>query len=160
MVRAAAGEARLLLVGEGPYRERLERLAARLGVAGSVIFAGAPSRADLPAYYDAANVFAMPCRTRRRGLDVEGLGIVYLEASAAGLPVVGGDSGNAPDAIADGETGYVVPGRSVAELAERLTRLLTDPALAAAMGEKGQAWVNAEWGWDSISRRLAEILGG
>ena len=160
VVRAAAGEARLLLVGEGPYRERLERLAARLGVAGSVIFAGAPSRADLPAYYDAANVFAMPCRTRRRGLDVEGLGIVYLEASAAGLPVVGGDSGNAPDAIADGETGYVVPGRSVAELAERLTRLLTDPALAAAMGEKGQAWVNAEWGWDSISRRLAEILGG
>jgi phosphatidylinositol alpha-1,6-mannosyltransferase len=160
VVRAAVSDARLLLVGDGPYRKQLERLAARLGVAGSVIFAGAPSRADLPAYYDAANVFAMPCRTRRRGLDVEGLGIVYLEASAAGLPVVGGDSGNAPDAIREGETGYVVPGRSAAEVAERLTRLLTDPALGAAMGEKGQAWVNAEWGWDSVSRRLAEILAG
>jgi len=159
-VRAAAGDARLLLVGSGPYRERLERLAARLGVGGSVVFAGAPSRADLPAYYDAANVFAMPCRTRRGGLDVEGLGIVYLEASATGLPVVGGDSGNAPDAIAEGETGYVVPGRSAADVAERLTRLLTDPGLAAAMGEKGQAWVHAEWGWDSVSRRLGEILAG
>jgi phosphatidyl-myo-inositol dimannoside synthase len=160
VVRAAVGGARLLLVGDGPYRKQLERLATRLGVAESVIFAGSPSRADLPAYYDAANVFAMPCRTRRRGLDVEGLGIVYLEASAAGLPVVGGDSGNAPDAIREGETGYVVPGRSAAEVAERLTRLLTDPALAAAMGEKGQAWVNAEWGWDSVGRRLAEILAG
>jgi phosphatidylinositol alpha-1,6-mannosyltransferase len=160
LVRAVAGDATLLLVGEGPYRESLVRLAGRLGVADSVVFAGAPSRGDLPAYYDAANAFAMPCRTRRRGLDVEGLGIVYLEASATGLPVVGGDSGNAPDAIRDGETGYVVPGRSVADVAERLTRLLTDPSLAAAMGEKGLAWVNQEWGWDSVSRRLAETLAG
>jgi phosphatidylinositol alpha-1,6-mannosyltransferase len=160
VVLAAVGDARLLLVGAGPYRDQLRRLAHRLGVAGSVVFAGAPSRADLPAYYDAANVFAMPCRTRRRGLDVEGLGIVYLEASATGLPVVGGDSGNAPDAIAEGETGYVVPGRSAADVAERLTRLLTDPGLAAAMGEKGQAWVQAEWGWDSVSRRLEAILAG
>ena len=84
----------------------------RLGVDGSVMFTGAPCPwPTCPAYYDAGNVFAMPCRTRRRGLDVEGLGIVYLEASATGLPVVGGDSGNAPDAIRAGETGYVVPGR-------------------------------------------------
>jgi phosphatidylinositol alpha-1,6-mannosyltransferase len=158
VVRAVVKDARLMLVGDGPYRDALVRLARRLGVADSVIFAGAPSRADLPAYYDAANVFAMPCRTRRRGLDVEGLGIVYLEASATGLPVIGGDSGNAPDAILDGETGYVVPGRSAADVADRLTRLLTDPALATSMGEKGHAWVNAEWGWDSVSRRLADIL--
>jgi phosphatidylinositol alpha-1,6-mannosyltransferase len=159
-VRAAVGDALLLVVGDGPYRTTLERLARSTGVADSVIFAGAPATADLPGYYDAANVFAMPCRTRRRGLDVEGLGMVYLEASATGLPVIGGDSGNAPDAILEGETGYVVPGRSVPDLADRLIRLLADPGLAATMGEKGHAWVNAEWGWETVSHRLAEILAG
>jgi phosphatidyl-myo-inositol dimannoside synthase len=105
-------------------------------------------------------VFAMPCRTRRRGLDVEGLGIVYLEASATGLPVIGGDSGNAPDAIRAGETGYVVPGRSPAAVAGRLVHLLTDPAGARAMGEKGMAWVDQEWRWDLVARRLQDILAG
>ena len=152
--------AALLLVGDGPYRDRLERMARHLGVAGSVIFAGAPSRAELPAYFDAGNVFAMPCRTRRRGLDVEGLGMVFLEAAATGLPVVGGDSGNSADAIRDGETGYVVSGRSVADLAERLNRLLTDPGAARAMGEKGVAWVQQEWRWEIIAHRFAEILAG
>jgi phosphatidyl-myo-inositol dimannoside synthase len=159
-VRAAVPDAALLLVGDGPYRDSLRRLARHHGVAGSVVFAGAPSRAELPAYYAAADVFAMPCRTRRRGLDVEGLGIVYLEASASGLPVVGGDSGNAPDAIRDGETGYVVPGRGTRELAGRLLRLLTDPAGAAAMGEKGAAWVDQEWRWDLIADRFQRILTG
>jgi phosphatidyl-myo-inositol dimannoside synthase len=159
-VLAAAGDAVLLLVGGGPYRNRLERLASQLGVAGSVIFAGPVPGAELPAYYDTGDVFAMPCRTRRRGLDVEGLGIVYLEASATGLPVIGGDSGNAPDAIRAGETGYVVTGRSPAEVADRLTHLLADPAGARAMGEKGMAWVDQEWRWDLVAHRLEQILAG
>jgi phosphatidylinositol alpha-1,6-mannosyltransferase len=115
---------------------------------------------ELPAYYDAANVFAMPCRTRRGGLDVEGLGIVYLEASATGLPVVGGDSGGAPDAILSGETGYVVPGGDEAALASRLVELLLDPAGAAAMGDRGQAWVDREWRWELVASRLTQILAG
>lgn len=156
----ARGDAALLLVGGGPYHGRLASLAQRLGVTGSVHFAGPVPAADLPAYYDAGDVFAMPCRTRRRGLDVEGLGMVYLEASATGLPVVGGDSGNAPDAIRDGETGYVVPGRSVAAVADRLSRLLADPAGARAMGEKGMAWVEREWRWDLVARHLEDILAG
>jgi phosphatidylinositol alpha-1,6-mannosyltransferase len=160
LVLAGTPAATLFLVGDGPYRDRLQRLAQHLGVEGSVIFAGAPSRAALPAYYDAADVFAMPCRTRRGGLDVEGLGMVFLEASATGLPVVGGDSGNSPDAIRDGETGYVVPGGSVADLADRLTHLLTDPVAAKMMGEKGMAWVNREWHWDVVARRFTEILAG
>ena len=160
LVLAVVPDATLFLVGDGPYRDRLKRLARHLGVEAAVIFAGAPSREALPAYYDAADVFAMPCRTRRGGLDVEGLGMVFLEASATGLPVVGGDSGNSPDAIRDGETGYVVPGGSVADLADRLTYLLTDPVAAKAMGEKGLAWVNREWHWDVIARRFAEILAG
>jgi phosphatidyl-myo-inositol dimannoside synthase len=116
--------------------------------------------AELPAYYDAGDVFAMPCRTRRRGLDVEGLGIVYLEASATGLPVIAGDSGGAPDAVLSGETGYVVPARDVAALAARLTQLLTDPPAARAIGEKGLAWVEREWNWDLVARRLEQILAG
>jgi phosphatidyl-myo-inositol dimannoside synthase len=160
LVLANVPGATLLLVGDGPYRDRLERMARHLGVASSVIFAGAPSRAELPTYYDAGNVFAMPCRTRRRGLDVEGLGMVFLEAAATGLPVVGGDSGNSADAIRDGETGYVVSGRSVADLAERLNRLLTDPWAAKAMGEKGMAWVHQEWRWETIAHRFTEILAG
>jgi phosphatidyl-myo-inositol dimannoside synthase len=150
----------LLLVGDGPYRRNLDRLVKQAGVADSVLFTGPVSWDDLPAYYDAGNVFAMPCRTRRAGLDVEGLGIVYLEASATGLPVIGGDSGGAPDAILDGETGYVVPGRSDEALTERLVQLLADPAGAAAMGDKGQAWVDREWTWDLVAERLEHILAG
>jgi phosphatidylinositol alpha-1,6-mannosyltransferase len=155
-VRAAIPEARLLLVGDGPYRGELQRLAGQLNVAASVTFTG--SVADLPGYYAAADVFAMPCRTRRAGLDVEGLGIVYLEASAAGLPVIGGDSGGAPDAILDGETGYVVPGRSVPALAERIIALLADPARARAMGQRGQAWTEQEWDWSRVAGRLQALL--
>ncbi len=148
----------LLIVGGGPYRRKLANLARRLGVIESVIFAGSVSADDLPAYYDAGTIFAMPCRTRRAGLDVEGLGIVYLEASATGLPVIGGDSGGAPDAILPGETGYVVAGGDVTSLVERLIGLLTDSLGAATMGDKGLAWVDREWRWDLVSRRLDEIL--
>ena len=160
LVLATTPDATLLLVGDGPYRSRLERMARHLGVDGSVVFTGAPSRTELPGYFDAGDVFAMPCRTRRRGLDVEGLGMVFLEAAATGLPVVGGDSGNSADAIRDGETGYVVSGVSVADLADRLKRLLTDRGAAKAMGEKGLAWVHQEWRWEIISQRFAEILAG
>jgi phosphatidyl-myo-inositol dimannoside synthase len=164
-VLGAAGETGsrgpvLLLVGDGPYRTELERLAQRTGVSRSVVFTGAVPLAELPAHYAAGNVFAMPCRTRRGGLDVEGLGIVYLEASASGLPVVGGDSGGAPDAILDGETGYVVPGRDTGAVASRIAELLADPAGAAAMGEKGAAWVDREWRWDLVAERLWQILSG
>ena len=160
LVLATTPDATLLLVGDGPYRSRLERMARHLGVDRSVVFTGAPSRAELPAYFDAGNVFAMPCRTRRRGLDVEGLGMVFLEAAATGLPVVGGDSGNSADAIRDGETGYVVPGVGVADLADRLKRLLNDPGAAKAMGEKGLAWVHREWRWEIVAQRFTEILAG
>ncbi len=157
---AADGGPVLLLVGDGPYRAKLGRLVQRAGLSDSVVFTGPVPAADLPAYYDAGDVFAMPCRTRRAGLDVEGLGIVYLEASASGLPVVGGDSGGAPDAILAGETGYVVPGRDAAAVADRITGLLADPSGAGAMGEKGVAWVDREWRWELVADRLRAILAG
>jgi phosphatidyl-myo-inositol dimannoside synthase len=157
-ILADVPDAVLLIVGGGPYRGELEKLAASMDVAGSVRFTGAVPWDELPAHYGAGDVFAMPCRTRRGGLDVEGLGIVYLEASATGLPVVAGDSGGAPDAVLDGETGWVVRGGVPEEAADRITALLKDPGLRARMGERGREWVVERWRWDLLAERLRELL--
>jgi phosphatidylinositol alpha-1,6-mannosyltransferase len=159
-VTSQVPQAALLIVGGGPYADDLRQLAERTGVTSSVHFTGPVPQAGLAAHYAAGDVFSMPCRTRRGGLEVEGLGIVYLEASATGLPVVGGDSGGAPDAILEGETGYVVGGRDVAALAGRLVTLLTDPASARAMGEKGRAWVERDWNWNLVAARLRSLIDG
>jgi phosphatidylinositol alpha-1,6-mannosyltransferase len=158
-VRRRVPDSALLLVSGGPYRSKLERLAREQGVESDVVFTGSVPWAELPAHYAAGDVYAMPCRTRAAGLDVEGLGIVYLEASATGLPVVGGHSGGAPDAVREGETGYVVGGRNVEALAARLTELLADPARAKAMGTAGRAWVEREWRWERQAERMSRLLG-
>ncbi|MFJ6567004.1 glycosyltransferase family 4 protein [Streptomyces sp. NPDC091292] len=157
-ILAARPDTVLLIVGGGPYEKDLRTLARGTGVADSVRFTGAVPWSELPAHYGAGDVFAMPCRTRRGGLDVEGLGIVYLEASATGLPVVAGDSGGAPDAVLDGETGWVVRGGDAPETADRVLALLADPELRARMGERGRAWVEEKWRWDLLAERLKELL--
>ncbi|GAA1379429.1 glycosyltransferase family 4 protein [Catellatospora chokoriensis] len=158
LVRRAVPDAALLLVGGGPHRPTVQRLARELDVADHVVLTGSVPWAELPMHYAAGDVFAMPCRTRNRGLDVEGLGIVYLEASAVGLPVIAGDSGGAPDAVREGETGHVVAGRDVDALAARLVELLSDDALRTKMGAAGRSWVEQEWGWDLQARRLRALL--
>ncbi|MGC9382357.1 glycosyltransferase family 4 protein [Streptomyces sp. MH13] len=157
-ILAAEPDAVLLIVGGGPYEKELRRLAAGTGVAASVHFTGAVPWSELPAHYGAGDVFAMPCRTRRGGLDVEGLGIVYLEASATGLPVVAGDSGGAPDAVLDGETGWVVRGDSEEQTADRVVTLLADAGLRRRMGERGRAWVEEKWRWDLLAEHLRALL--
>ncbi|KOV93689.1 glycosyltransferase family 4 protein [Streptomyces sp. NRRL B-3648] len=157
-ILAAEPDTVLLIVGGGPYERDLRRLAGETGVAGSVRFTGAVPWAELPAHYGAGDVFAMPCRTRRGGLDVEGLGIVYLEASATGLPVVAGDSGGAPDAVLEGETGWVVRGGSAGQTAERIVTLLQDPELRRRMGARGRQWVEEKWRWDLLAEKLKALL--
>nr|WP_296069697.1 glycosyltransferase family 4 protein [uncultured Actinoplanes sp.] len=159
-VRRRVPGAALLLVSGGPYRKKLARLARDAGVESDVVFTGSVPWAELPEHYAAGDVYSMPCRTRAAGLDVEGLGIVYLEASATGLPVVGGDSGGAPDAVREGETGYVVGGRDVRALEARLIELLTDREKAKRMGAAGRAWVEAEWRWERQAARMAALLAG
>jgi len=150
----------LLLVGGGPDRDRLHALAAGLGVGSSVRITGSVPWGELPAYYTAGDVFAMPCRTRRAGTDVEGLGIVYLEASATGLPVVAGDSGGAPDAVREAETGWVVAGGDQDALERRVGDLLADPHGARRMGAAGRRWVQADWRWQDRAAQLADVLAG
>lgn len=158
LIRREVPDAALLLVGGGPHRTKVRRLISELDVADHVVLTGSVPWQQLPAHYAAGDVFAMPCRTRNRGLDVEGLGIVYLEASASGLPVVAGDSGGAPDAVREGETGFVVPGRDVKALADRLITLLKDPALARKMGAAGRQWVETDWTWDQRAAELRAML--
>jgi phosphatidylinositol alpha-1,6-mannosyltransferase len=155
----AVPDAMLLVVGDGPYRGDLDRLVDEVGMRRTVRFSGGVPWAELPAYFDAGDVFAMPCRTRRKGLDVEGLGIVYLEASAVGIPVVAGKSGGAPDAVLDGQTGFVVDGEDVDAVADAIIGLLRDPDRAAMMGAAGRAWVERDWTWAATAASLAEMLG-
>ncbi|MGI9164036.1 MAG: glycosyltransferase family 4 protein [Mycobacterium sp.] len=157
-IRRRIGEAALVIVGSGPYEQTLHRLAEDNGVAADVVFTGAVPTAELPAHYAMADVFAMPCRTRGAGLDVEGLGIVFLEASATGIPVVAGRSGGAPETVLDGETGQVVDGRDVDELAEVISGLLADPARAQRMGQAGRRWVSRDWNWDTLTARLSALM--
>ena len=100
----------------------------------------------------------MPCRTRRGGLDVEGLGMVFLEAAACGLPVLAGTSGGAPETVREGATGHVVDPRSPAAVATVLADLLEDPARARAMGAAGRTWVEQRWSWATIARTFTDVL--
>jgi phosphatidylinositol alpha-1,6-mannosyltransferase len=157
-IAAAVDGAALLIVGGGPYQQKLRALAERTGVADRVVFTGPVPAAELPEHFAAGNVFAMPCRTRRLGMDVEGLGIVYLEASATGLPVVAGNSGGAPDTVRQGVTGLVVDGRDVPAVARQVTDLLSRPERAGAMGTAGRRWTEHAWQWDTMADRLAGLL--
>ena len=123
-----------------------------------MVFTGGVPGEELPAHYAMGDLFAMPCRTRGHGLDVEGLGIVFLEASASGVPVVAGRSGGAPETVLEGETGRVVDGRSIAEIVEAVAGLLADRELAQQMGEAGRRWIIRDWNWAAHTARLAGLL--
>src|SRR6266508_2662000 len=157
-IRRREPDAALLIVGDGPDATRLRALAA--DHAHAVVFAGKVPDADLPAYHAAADVFAVPCRSRLAGLEVEGFGIVFLEAAASGRPVVAGDAGGAAEAVADGETGLVVDGRHPGAVSEAVAGLLANPARSEAMGKAGRARVERLFTWPrrvgGLARWLAE----
>ncbi|GGT58263.1 glycosyltransferase family 4 protein [Streptomyces atratus] len=157
LIRREVPDAVLVVVGRGPDEARLRKLAHR-HAEGSVRFVGGKSHTETPQYYAAADVFAMPCRTRKAGLEAEGLGIVFLEAAASGLPVVVGDSGGAPDTVLDGRTGRVVDGTDTAAIAGALTRILLDADQAAEMGAAGRKWAQESWSWDASARHLTQLL--
>jgi phosphatidyl-myo-inositol dimannoside synthase len=150
--------AHLVLVGQGPYREKLESFVRECGVNDHVSFIGRIAYKELPRYFRIGDVFAMPSRSRFRGLEVEGLGIVYLEASACGLPVIAGNSGGAPDAVLEGKTGLVVDGTDVAAIAKACIELLSDPDRSQAMGQAGRKWIEQSWSWDLWAKEFTKTL--
>jgi phosphatidylinositol alpha-1,6-mannosyltransferase len=159
-IHQTAPNASLVIVGDGLYRKDLERLVKKLGLESFVHLTGKVSQTELSKWYAAGDIFAMPCRTRMGGWDVEGLGIVFLEGSATGLPVIVGDSGGAVDAVIDGETGYLVDGTNTAEIADRIAYLFANPDVAKKMGEAGRNWVTQEWTWDQNFKKLDGLLSG
>jgi phosphatidylinositol alpha-1,6-mannosyltransferase len=156
-VQRRVPDAALLIVGGGPHEQRLRALAAEAPPS-SVFFAGQVSEAELPRYYAVGDVFAMPCRTRLGGLEVEGWGNVFIEAAACGKPVVVGDSGGARESLVDGETGLLVNGNDPAQVAGAVADLLGDPELARKMGDAGRERVVRDHHWPTIASKLAVWL--
>jgi phosphatidylinositol alpha-1,6-mannosyltransferase len=150
--------AHLLLIGEGPYREYLQKLVTQHGLEESVTFIGRVEYKDLPMYLCVGDIFAMPSRSRLMGLEVEGLGIVYLEASACGLPVLAGSSGGAPDAVLQKETGLVVDGKDNKQVANAAIALLTNAQSSQKMGAIGRQWIVDKWRWEIWSKDFESLL--
>lgn len=154
----SVADAHLLLVGEGPYRDHLHKLVKQRNLEGSVTFIGRIKYKDLPMYLCAGDIFAMPSRSRLMGLEVEGLGIVYLEASSCGLPVLAGNSGGAPDAVVQNETGLVVNGTENKQIAAAAIELLTNVALSQKMGIAGRQWIIENWRWEIWAKDFEVLL--
>ena len=153
-------DAHLLIVGPGDYAESLRNRANALGVAEHVTFTGPVDYDELVAHYCAGDVFAMPVRTQGGGFSVEGLGIVFLESQACGVPTIAGDGGGAPETVQDGVTGDVVDGTDVAAVASCVAALLTDAERAASYAERGRAYVQDAWNWNVLGRELSVVLDG
>lgn len=155
---SAFPDAHLLFVGVGPHLEYIHKRAIQLNVLQHISFVGRVQYSELPRFITVGEIFAMPSRSRLAGLEVEGLGIVYLEASACELPVIGGLSGGAPDAVLEGETGFAVDGLNPSAVAAGVIRLLEDPELAKAMGKRGRQWIIDEWEWRHWSERFNALF--
>ena len=150
--------AHLLLVGEGPYKKHLEKLVMKSSLEQNVTFAGRIMYDRLPSYLSAADLFAMPSRSRFFGLEVEGLGIVYLEASACGIPVVAGNSGGAPDAVLEGVTGLCVDGTNIEQITGAIVEICRDAERASHMGAAGRNWIVDQWRWEIWSKEFNALL--
>lgn len=158
-VQSAFPDARLAVIGEGSYEQRLKKMTTHHQVETAVRFLGRIPREEMRDFVAAADIMAMPARTRAGGLDVEGLGIVYLEAQACGVPVIAGNSGGAPETVA-ADTGLVVEGRNVDEVADAVIELLADPQRRDGMGAAGRRLVTDKFSWSRLGDRLVETLEG
>jgi phosphatidylinositol alpha-1,6-mannosyltransferase len=157
-VLAKHPNAHILMIGEGPYREVLTKMVSELNLSEAVTFIGRIQYKELPRYICTGDIFVMPSRSRLAGLEVEGLGIVYLEASACALPVIAGRSGGAPDAVDEGVTGYSVDGTAALEVSKAIIKLFNDPVRAKEMGQAGRGWIIDKWRWEIWSKEFNSLF--
>ena len=150
--------AHLLLVGDGPYRGYLQKLVEKNSLEASITIEGRVEFEDLPMYMCVGDIFAMPSRSRLMGLEVEGLGSAYLEATACGLPILAGNSGGVPDAVIHNKTGLVVNGRDEKEIASAAIELLSNSDSANQMGMNGREWILENWRWEKWSKDFEDLL--
>ena len=148
-------ESRLLIVGQGPYRARLEEIAGEMGITDKIVFTGLVPEEDLVDHYGLGDVFVMPNRALPDG-DTEGFGLVFLEANSCGLPVIAGRDGGSTDAVKDGVNGLVVDGRSVAAIADAMARLHDDAELRETLRRQGLATAAAA-GWEGKSMAFLHL---
>ncbi len=149
----------LIIIGDGPQRQRLRALARRLGIADSIRWTGPLTRPQVADELRRADLFALPVRTRLGGLEPEGLGLIFAEASASGLPILVGDSGGAPETVRHGVTGYVLDPHDHDRWADRLVELIGDADLRRRMGSAGRAFASATFGADRVRATLRELIG-
>jgi phosphatidylinositol alpha-1,6-mannosyltransferase len=154
-LRSAGLPLRYVIVGDGEERARLEALAHSLGVAAFTEFVGRVDSRDLPTYYGAADIFCHPNRVENG--DIEGFGIVFLEAAASGLPVIGGDSGGAAEAVERDVTGVLVSGERPDELALAISRLARDPDARRAMGQAGRHRATTLFSWERAAAKTGRL---
>jgi phosphatidylinositol alpha-1,6-mannosyltransferase len=158
LVLAHHPDAHYVIAGDGPLRPYLQRLAASVGVADKVTFAGAVSDEDLAQWYQRAAVFAMLSRESPSDGGAEGYGLTFIEAGAWGKPVVAGNSGGIPDAVVDGVTGLLVAPTDLAAIADALTRILADPEFAARLGAQGRDRAINELSWPNFTAAFERTL--
>lgn len=160
-VLAAVPDALYIIAGDGPDRPYLEEMARTCGVANRVVFLGLVPHDELPDLYANCDVFAMPSAAAtgvHGGLITEGFGMVFLEASASGIPVLGSRSGGIPDAVADGVTGFLVDPASECELVTALVTLLRDEETSRQLGAAGRRWTLQQFQWDASADKLASVV--
>jgi phosphatidylinositol alpha-1,6-mannosyltransferase len=156
-LRKTVPNVRYAIVGDGPHQAQLRADAGSLGITDIVHFAGPAAQADLPGWYAAADVFVMPNRTD--GVDFEGFGIVFLEAAAAGLPVIGGRSGGVPEAVAEGVTGTLVDGADIEDVTRAMRAYASSRVERDAAGARGRRRVVQQFTWDIVSSRFLTQIG-
>ncbi len=149
--------AKLVLIGDGPERQRLEKQAEGLGLEKSVIFAGKATHKELERWYPTADVFVLPSIVTKEG-DTEGLGVVFLEAIASGTPIIGSDVGGIPDIIRHNDTGLLVPQKDAEALAGAIVKVLTDKTLNKKLAKNAMGFVKERFTWDIVADRFAEMF--
>lgn len=143
-----------LIVGEGRDKRYLQDLAIRHNVEDNIIFFGRASDEQLVKLYSGADIFVMPSRNREKENDVEGFGIVYLEANCCEVPVIGGKSGGIPDAIEHGKSGFLVDPQNTEELSEKILTLLTDESMREQMADYGRKRVVSQFAWEIMGKNV------